>query len=108
MMGRACEGAKLQPAKAQENTAWLRPQRDSGGFGAPDGKPCVARLGLPGTADDRGEWDREPCAGGDRVGGNLIGVGMRRGNDRLRPCLLQPRYRTADTAPTPPPRAHRL
>lgn len=108
MMRPPRKGAKLEAAKREENTARRWPQRVGGGFGARDGKPVVAGLGLPGWAYDRGERDREPLAGGDRAGGDPVGVGVCRVNDRLRCVLFQPDDQALDAAKAADSRSNRL
>jgi hypothetical protein len=108
MMGRARESTELKAAKREKNATGFWSQRIGGSFGARDGKPVVARLGFPGGAHDRGERDRKPCAGRDRVGGDLIGVRMRCVNDRLRCVLLKPRGETVGAAEAADPGSHRL
>lgn len=98
MMRSRCEGAKLLPAHAQENTTRLRPQRVSGGFGARDAQPVIVRSRLPGGAQDRGEWNCKPRARGHRVGRDLIGIGMRRINDCVDFFPLQPCGKTVGAA----------
>ena len=108
MMRRACEGAKLQAAKREKNAARVRPERVGSGFGVRDGKPGVAGLGLPGRAYDRGKRDRKPGAGDDRVGRDLVGVGVRGVNDRSRCIQLQPVNQAVRAAEAADPRSNGL
>lgn len=98
VMRSRCEGAKLLPAHAQENTTGLRPQRVSGGFRTRDAQPVVVRSRLPGGAQNRGERNRKSCARGHGVGRYLIGIGMRRINDRVDFFPLQPSGKAVGTA----------
>ncbi len=108
MMRTAREGIKLQAAERQENTARVWPKRIGGGFGGRGGKPAVARLRLPGGTNDRDERDRKLFAGGDGVGRDLIGVGMRGVDHRFRCVLLQPCHETIRTAEAADPRGNGL
>jgi hypothetical protein len=108
MMRRGCEGAQLEAAKREKNAARVRPERVGSGFGVRDGKPGVAGLGLPGRAYDRGKRDRKPGAGDDRVGRDLVGVGVRGVNDRSRCIQLQPVNQAVHAAEAADPRSNGL
>ena len=63
---------------------------------------------LPGWAQDGGERNRKPSAGGHGIGRDLIGIGMRRVDDGLDGFLRQPCGQSVDTAEAADPGANRL
>jgi hypothetical protein len=108
MMRPPGEDAKLKATEAEENTARLRPERVGGSFRSLDRQPRIIGLRLPCGTYDRGEWNCQPLTRSHGVGRNLIGVGMRRVDDRLDGFLLQPVGKSVRTAEAADPRSNGL
>ena len=83
-------------------------ERIGGGFCACNREPLVTRLGPPRRAQDGGERDRKLSTGGDSIGRDLIGVGVRCVDDGLDGFLRKPCGQSVDAAEAANPGTNRL
>ena len=98
MLGCGGKGVQLLTAEAEKDATRRRSERESRCRHRRDDLPTIARLRAPGRAHERGERHAGAGAGEDSVGGHLIGVGMRRVDDRVDSLLAEKADETIDAA----------
>lgn len=77
MLGSRREGVQIKPAQAQEHTTRCRAECGRGRVGIAHDLPAIAELRLPGWPRDRDERNAGRATGGEGIGRDLVGVGMR-------------------------------
>ena len=102
------EGAEFEAAEAEKNPARLWPERFGGGFRARSRQPLIARLWPPRRAQQSSERYRKSLGGGDSIGRDLIGIGMRCVDDGLDGLLRKPSGQSVNPAEAADPGTNRL
>ncbi len=81
MLRRRREGVQVETPQAEKHPTRRRTEGRRGCIGVAHDMPVIASLGLPGRSRDRNQRNAGSATGGDGVGRNLVGVGMRRIDD---------------------------
>lgn len=108
VLRRGGKGMQLLAAEAEKDAARCRSERQSGSRRRWNDLPAIASLRIPWRTHEGGEWHAGAGAGEDGVRRHLIGIGMRRVDDRIDGVLAEEVDEAIDTAEAADSRRDRL